>query len=344
MGEGKVRAGAGKVAGFLFGTPGLVVGLLAVGFAIGYKASDRDVGRAAAIVPGEYLYLDSDRVDAYLGQMEGGLSPSEERSSTTTAKAEASLNTGGVAAGASHQQDLFVKRVVTPTATDRFVRLYERLRRDFGEQLHEFRPTGPHDELLHADDGVEEGDFVRIRDARLLAPTYVLPLPKLAHAATLLEGDQQEVLRRDVARLAVNRRRETTAYLERLGKDPRVPLVVKALETNDRGERQFTFFVPVRYSKLADSPVLMSGNVTIVGKVVRRVPEPVSGPVESFREDFYGDIETTTAYMPALRRASDPFLRTLQMDTPRLDPREVVLRTATVKPRGMVVIPIAIYS
>ena len=42
-------------------------------------------------LPQEFLYLDDERVDAYLGQLRGGLSPTEQRSLSLTKKIDARL-------------------------------------------------------------------------------------------------------------------------------------------------------------------------------------------------------------------------------------------------------------
>jgi hypothetical protein len=47
--------------------------------------------------PAEYLYLDTDRVLAYLGQIEGGLPASAKRTESETATASASLKGGLIA-------------------------------------------------------------------------------------------------------------------------------------------------------------------------------------------------------------------------------------------------------
>src|SRR4051794_9539824 len=56
-------------------------------------------------LPGEYLYLDDERVDAYLGQLRTGIAPSRTRSTTTTGKRESKLGASDVAQiGASFEQ------------------------------------------------------------------------------------------------------------------------------------------------------------------------------------------------------------------------------------------------
>jgi hypothetical protein len=62
---------------------------------IGASEIDSDA-RQADRLPGEYLYLDDERVLAYLGQLRGGVSASEERSMTSSSQKEAKLGVSEV--------------------------------------------------------------------------------------------------------------------------------------------------------------------------------------------------------------------------------------------------------
>jgi hypothetical protein len=197
----------------------------------------------------------------------------------------------------------------------------------------------------------QEGDFIVIHDARLLLPTYALLLAKAAHSARIYAPGQPDVPGRQVAHLVTTEKKEVAHYLDGLGKDPRLPATVWALERGQSKPR-YSFLVPLRYSKLSDSPSLMSGNVTILGKVVRRVfpPDPRT-TTETFRDDSYFDIETATRYNAALKPRSPAFLRALGLsgkatgaDGGELKPRSIVNWTARVNSPGMLVIPIAMYD
>jgi hypothetical protein len=340
---GPATRASNAVSAKALGIAASVLGVLAVGAFGGWLVFGEHGDETKVVPPGEYLYLDNERVDAYLGQIEGGLSPTEERTRTTTRKAETSLKAADVASvGGSLQEDAFIKQVVTPSATDRFVSLDRNLRAKYDDTIHDLTPTGDFDDLMEGAGAVKEGDFVSIHDARLHLPSYVLPLPKAAYAARLVTEGQDLVDRRDVAHLLSTRREEVKLYLRRLGTDPRLPAMVFARELGDE-QRTFSFLVPLRYSKLSDSPALMSGNVTIVGKVIRRVFDEPRGNSESFRDRSYNDIETATGYLPALKKASNDFLEQLSLEGPGLNARKVVNASATVSAPGLIVVPVAIF-
>jgi len=79
--------------------------------------------------PAEYLYLDSARVLAYLGQARGGLSESEKRTLSAKSAREASLKGGPLAeVTGSSEQATSIEETVTPAAADRFLTLLAYLR------------------------------------------------------------------------------------------------------------------------------------------------------------------------------------------------------------------------
>jgi hypothetical protein len=335
-----------------------LVFVLGAGAGIGTFLFIRALGDQAR-VPGEYLYLDNDRVDSYLGQIDNGLSTSEKRTTTTSRKGEASAKAGAVLqVGGSLQEEQFVEQLVTPTATDRFFRFLNRLDDKFGSEFHQLEPSEDFDSFLSDTRDVHEGDFVEIREARLFAPTYALLFPKLTHAARLLaprveRGKRIVALRQpgirpqEITRLVARHRRGVNNYLRAVGKDPRVPLVAKAAlrprYQSDKKESEFTFLLPVRYSKLTDAPSLLSGRITIVGKVIRSVqPLDPERKTEDFRDPTYFDIETALTYRRALRKAPAVVRRTIHV--PRNVIRARVGFSATVTAAGMVVIPVAMFQ
>jgi hypothetical protein len=335
----------------------LACGVLAT---IGLRPVVVSADRESMDVPGEYLYLDSDRVDAYLGQISNGLSGSEKRSATETLKREA---TGGasdvITLGATAEQTATTEATVTPTATDRFYTLLGRLRREFKDDLSTVDPTKPFDEFKETVSPVEEGDFIQIDNGRLVVPTYALPLPKIQFAARTRitrkvkkrPVPQRRVTRRALTRLISRHPHQINRYLAPLGADPRIPAVVFAQRLSDP-KHPFTFFVPLSYAQITDAPALLSGSITIVGKVIRKLEEPPAegsdasedNDVEDFRDPVYYDVEAASQFTAALKRSTRTIRYTLHLPRGKVRPEGLIDPSVTVKPPGMVVLPIAIYK
>lgn len=112
----------------------IAVGLGALRF-ISETGSKAPVTRSLALdgPPPEFLYLDTERTLAYLGEIRGGLSEVEKRmqsaKATQTANIKSSLASGLSAdLNASRERQQAIEEVVTPKATDRFVTLLHELR------------------------------------------------------------------------------------------------------------------------------------------------------------------------------------------------------------------------
>src|SRR2546423_6936609 len=102
---------------------GIVAYLIVTGVT-GSSALQPNAISEADTPPAEYLYLDSARVFAYLGQLLGGLSASQTRSSSIEDALTADLKGGSLAELSRSQKRLqSLQEVVTPTAADRFYRL-----------------------------------------------------------------------------------------------------------------------------------------------------------------------------------------------------------------------------
>jgi hypothetical protein len=95
---------------------------------VGSGAADKSLPEADT-PPIEFAYLDPLRADAYLGQAEGGLANTEQRSEQLTDSINASVSIGTAGqVGGSQQSQLSTVATVTPQAADRFYTLLRRLR------------------------------------------------------------------------------------------------------------------------------------------------------------------------------------------------------------------------
>jgi hypothetical protein len=92
-------------------------------------------------------------------------------------------------------------------------------------------------------------------------------------------------------------------------------------------------FLPGRYSSLVDAPSLLTGRVTILGKVIRKVDG---------KEPTYYDAETAVTYERAVKGARRGVRRILAV--PKGTGREVVQASATASPPALVVVPVVIYK
>src|ERR1700691_3983116 len=142
------------------------------------QAADKSLPEADT-PPIEFAYLDSLRADAYLGQAEGGLANSEQRSEQLTDSINASVSIGTAGqVGGSKQSQLSTVATVTPQAADRFYTLLRRLRE--GKEADYKEPSTCNGEAsthwlgdVNDDDSAREvmdevecigvGNFIRIR-------------------------------------------------------------------------------------------------------------------------------------------------------------------------------------
>ena len=179
-----------------------------------------------------------------------------------------------------------LEETVTPAATDRFFTLLLKLRSG-GEMrdghraawLHDIDVRLPHpasaERLRLQLDGVQEGDFVRIRDAHLSLPPYASLAPR-ARYAPVYSPDPAAPSQRPRTAASVGQQRDLKAYLKRLGRDPVLPFVVGTPTSRQTPADALRFFVPARYSGLLDNARLVAGNLTIVGKVTYIDPRPAA--------------------------------------------------------------------
>jgi hypothetical protein len=91
-----------------------------------------------------------------------------------------------------------------------------------------------------------------------------------------------------------------------------------------------------QYSKLTRAPSLLTGRVTVVGKVVRVLSDRSDGT------DRYFDVEGAVTYGRAVRRAAQPVRQALRLRG--AVGRDAVRQASMVQYAGLVVLPIAIFK
>jgi hypothetical protein len=341
----------------------LVLGLVIVGIAVfgitdlRVTTSDPDTGKADFPVggPAEFLYLDTERVGAYLAQVNGGTFDSEKLTSKLTRSLNAKLALEGVGeAGGSNTQESAVERVVTPTAASSYFALFAALEQE-DEEKGGLRPIG----LRYFEEDVsrlDQGRFVSFRTTALLSPIYLNAYLAVKHANTLTA----------IFPKSATHRASAEAFFEELGENPRVVFTLQPADLTqpiDSGKRKpFTYLLPMSAQQLTDERSLLKyggGKFTVMGKVVRIFPERTRD-----HRPAYVDSATLETWQNPLRRAPGELLcRTeprcaklvREEDLGRAKRRKAIeasrariltaLNTQTaIDRRGAVIIPVAIYK
>jgi hypothetical protein len=331
MGEQGAREG--KTASFLsrsrLAAAGVAAGV-AVGLGAGYllfgNADEPLESSDAGIPPPEYAYLDDARVVSYLGQIEGGLTGTERRTSSLRVQGSAGVDVAGANVGGAREEEQFVERVVTPTATARFYRLLERLTaKGYLDEFDAARPA----EFLRKLRRTAEGRFVRIRNCRVELPNHIVLYKVLRAPRASTPLRQSRAFRQTGVELTSEQ--AARDFMRVLGPDASVPFG----SCNGKAGKPDLLFV-ARYSVLNREHSVFSGRVTVVGKLTRRVdagePDYLNSDVESEASN--------AAWALALRengRAGDPTPIVLTIA------RDLVPATRVTGP-GAVIIPIAIYK
>jgi hypothetical protein len=287
-------------------------------------------------LPGEYLYLDDERVDAYLGQLRGGLSPTEQRSISLTENRATEVGLEQVVQiGGNVERKEVIERTVSSQAADRFFVLESELEARYshtdavGLRFKRIEASRSGCREIVRLETIKEGQIVRITGVNLRVPTYALALAKVAHADQFLVAGQAALPKERLVRLATERQPALKRLVESLGPDPRLPFRLKMAAWKGGCE----VFMPARYSKVIDAPSLLTGPMTIVGKVVRRLTK---------KEKEYFDVDTAVRYERALAQSSPEVRTTLGVNPDQI--RDVVNSSATIDYPGLVVLPIAMYK
>lgn len=289
------------------------VAVLAAGIALGvllWTAPWRHLAPAVSHAarhrqPYEYLYLDSERVDSFLGELDNGSVRSISRQETESSNASLGfqLDTVG-SATATEGKQLTVSAVVTKTEADNFYSLLEQLEGGLLRTVNLASPRLPAELSPRA---LPIGTMVRIESAFPRLPPYLSSYPLLRYARFETSSPafgkpllSDYSLSRYTAGAAVER--ERFAFIKRVGPNPRLPFSIEAGDG-------LTIFIPARFTDLTGDPSLLSARLTIVGKVAFNVEK---GPdTRRGEEKGFGDGASEDAYLPALLAASPRFLREL---------------------------------
>jgi len=239
--------------------------------------------------PIEFAYLDSLRADAYLGQAEGGLASSEQRSEELTNSINASVSIGTAGqVGGSEQKQLSTVATVTPQAADRFYTFLRRLREggeaNYGDPstcngakeshwLGDVNDEASTREVIDQVECIGVGNFIRIRHAQLFLPPFAQALPRVQSASAFFGALPAPRTAFTSPTQSVKITRALSGYAKlvvkgSVGSDPRMPFVAAPYGADERVGHGVTFFLPAGYSGITSEPDLLSGSVTIVGEIV----------------------------------------------------------------------------
>jgi hypothetical protein len=295
--------------------------------------------------PAEFAYLDSARVLAYLGQIEGGLAASQTRTVSAKTTTKLSLTPKQIAAEASSERQRASSETVTPKQADRFYTLLRILRADQATGSESaFKTLTDIDVKVTSKNttelirgivrGLDEGEFVRIRNAHVSTPKFAGVLRRVSFAS-YYRGAALDLPRQKLyASLDPALRPAVQAYEKRLKKrNARVPIIVPTTDAagDPVSDGGVTFLMPARYLSFGREASLLEGEMTIVGKIVYW---SMATP--------YFDRATLGAFLPALRHANVDLLELLDLSGDVV----TTLRTKwlTIEPPVAVVIPMAMYQ
>lgn len=304
--------------------------------------------------PAEFLYLDSARVGAYLGQVDGGSFDSEKVTRKLTDTLSGKLTLAGAGeAGGSKSEESFVEREVKPTEASNFFALYAGLGKT--QLVTPIRLRYFENDVRSLD----EGQFVSFTTTALRSPTYLNPYLASRQAVTLtaiFPGGKGEKL---AARSAAEHR-GAERFVGRLGANPRV---VFSLHPEENGTpKPFVYLLPMGANQLTEERSLLKyggGRFTVVGKVVRIFPE-----LQHDHEPAYVDSPTLETWEQPLRHArrelicrTDPRCakrvreghlhgrqRLVEIRASRRRDLAALHEQTAIGKRGAVIIPVGIYK
>jgi hypothetical protein len=305
--------------------------------------------------PAEFLYLDASRVATYLAQVEGGTVESEKLTHKLTQNLNAKLTPkeiGGIEA--TKARELSAERTVKPTAASSFFALQTRL--EGADVVSEIRPRYFEDDI----EPLREGTFVKFKTSALLPPKYINAYLAVLHAGTLAAIFPHSRSNQEAA----------TNFFEKVGPTGRAVFALQPyaeLPEDDSegslGRKPFVYLLPITTPLLTSERSLLKfggGSFTVLGKLVRRFPEPTSAHhpayVDSATEETWrqalelapGELlcRTTPDCAEAIRRGDGlkGADRGAEIQKTRREILETLKKQTTIPSRGAVILPIGIYK
>jgi len=173
------------------------------------------------------------------------------------------------------------------------------------------------------------GSFIRLTHVQLFLPPFAQVLPN-AQSANVVYGGEPWRRRAFTSPTQSTDPKAIAAYAHTVGPDPRMPFVAAPYGSSDvmgpgaipaglpaSTHHDVTFFLPADYLDLTSEPSLLTGSVTVVGKVIYAALN--GGPA-------YIDYPTISEFAPALLRAHQAFSDRLGVCSQ--SPPKAVLATA----------------
>lgn len=265
--------------------------------------------------PLEFAYLDAGRVAAYLGQAVDGLASTEQRSKQLTHSVNATLSAGSIAqAGFAEQAQEGTSATITLTAADDFYTFLRLLRKDGEATGNSCGAGGPGTWLGTINDQLKGpgimnklkcigvGDFVRIVNAQLFLPPFAQALKRVQSTNAFFGQLPSPRTSFTSPTQSAQVSKAIHAYEKRVGGNPRLPFVAAPYGGPRKlGNGGVTIFLPAEYAGISSEPSLLSGSVTIVGKVIYYASKGAA----------YVDYPTVSTFGKALHEASPTFLNDL---------------------------------
>jgi hypothetical protein len=320
------------------------------------------------IPPVEFVYFDAPRAEAYLGQALGGTENSIERKDKVTRTINATVSAGANAQlGGSEEGQQDTVTTVTPKAADRFYTLMRQLRAknkeiEYDAQKEECKggkeseppwmgdvnEEDPYKTVMQEVRCIRVGNFIRIRRARLLLPSFVRTLPRVRSVGALPKTSPSPHVPFDSPAQSNQVYRALHAYARLVGPNPRIPFVA---EPYHRSGERVTFFLPSLYRGVTREPSLLGSSMTIVGLVI-----------SASSRGSYTDYQTISTFGHTLLEAQKALRADLGIcvKTPKTETRQrsghrvpctppgrmlaEMKRSMKVPPPFVVVLPIAIYD
>jgi hypothetical protein len=304
--------------------------------------------------PAEFLYLDANRVATYLAQVEGGEVESEKLTRKLTQDLSAKVapkELGGVEA--TKARELFAERTVKPTAASSFFALRTRLE-DAGV-VSVIRPRYFEEDV----EPLREGTFVEFKTSALLPPLYINAYLAVLHAGTLAA----------IFPDSPSKQKAAQSFFEKVGPTGRAVFALEpyaqlpdSASEGQLGRKPFVYLMPITAPLLTSERSLLKyggGTYTVLGKLVRRFPEPTSDHYPAYVDSATSETweralelapgellcRTTPGCAEAIRSGDlDDAERIEQIEDTRQQILTTLREQTKIPSRGAVILPIGIYK